>query len=177
MCRMGARPDVMFDLDDFARYVDSVHERTLRVAACIPEDRVEWAYKPDAFTLADVVRHIALTERYIWAETVHGRRSRYVGHGREFADGRDAVLRLLDEMHAESMALIRALSPDRLEGTSLTPAGTMMTTWKWLRLLPEHEIHHRGQLYTMLGMLGVPTPSLYGLTAAQVQRYGREPIG
>ena len=36
-------------------------------------------------------------------------------------------------------------------------------------MMPEHEIHHRGQIYTMLGMLDVPTPPLYGMTAAQVQ--------
>ena len=50
-----------------------------------------------------------------------------------------------------------------------TPEGTLLTTWKWLRMMPEHEIHHRGQLYTMLGMLNVPTPPIYGMTAAQVQ--------
>jgi uncharacterized damage-inducible protein DinB len=33
----------------------------------------------------------------------------------------------------------------------------------------EHEIHHRGQLYLMLGMLGVKTPSLYGLTEEQLR--------
>jgi uncharacterized damage-inducible protein DinB len=36
-------------------------------------------------------------------------------------------------------------------------------------MMPEHEIHHRGQIYTLLGMLDVPVPSLYGMTAAQVQ--------
>ena len=36
-------------------------------------------------------------------------------------------------------------------------------------MMPEHEIHHRGQIYTMLGMLNVPTPPLYGMTAPQVQ--------
>ena len=49
------------------------------------------------------------------------------------------------------------------------PAGTPLTTWKWLRMMPEHEIHHRGQIYTMLGMLDVPTPPLYGLTSADVK--------
>ena len=33
----------------------------------------------------------------------------------------------------------------------------------------EHEAHHRGQLYLMLGMRGVTTPSIYGLTAEEVQ--------
>jgi uncharacterized damage-inducible protein DinB len=159
----------MFDLDEFLRHYERVRERTRRVAACIPADHIEWTYKPGAFTLGDLVRHMAVTERFIWAETVHNRPSRYVSHGREYADGRDAVLALLDRLHEESVAQFRALTPDMLDAKCATPEGTRITTWKWLRMMPEHEIHHRGQLYTMLGMLNVPTPPLYGMTATQVQ--------
>ena len=146
-----------------------MRQRTRRVADCIPADRVEWTYKAGAFTLGDLVRHLAVTERYIWAETVHNRPVAYVTHGRELADGRDAVLAFLDRMHSESMALFRELTPEALSGKCVTPGGTRMTTWKWLRMMTEHEIHHRGQLYTLLGMLDVATPSLYGMTASQVQ--------
>lgn len=37
----------------------------------------------------------------------------------------------------------------------------------------EHEIHHRGQLYTTLRLAGVETPSLYGLTEPQVLERSR----
>ena len=40
-------------------------------------------------------------------------------------------------------------------------------------MMPEHEIHHRGQLYTMLGMLNVPTPPIYGMTAARCRQRSR----
>ena len=36
-------------------------------------------------------------------------------------------------------------------------------------MMPEHELHPRGQIYTMLGMLNVETPPIYGMTATQVQ--------
>lgn len=49
-----------------------------------------------------------------------------------------------------------------------TPDGASMTTWKWLRAMVEHEIHHRGQIYIYLALLEVPTPPLYGLTSEQV---------
>src|SRR5712692_297621 len=107
-----------------------------------------------------------VTERYVWAETVHNRPTRYVNHGRDLADGKDAVLAFLDRMHEESIAQFSALTPEMLTGKCVTPEGTPLTTWKWLRMMPEHEIHHRGQIYTMLGMLDVPTPPLYGMTAA-----------
>ena len=59
----------MFDLDEFLHHFERVRERTRKVAACIPAEQVEWTYKPGAFTLGDLVRHIASTERFIWAET------------------------------------------------------------------------------------------------------------
>jgi uncharacterized damage-inducible protein DinB len=159
----------MFDLDEFLNHFDKVRQRTRRVAECIPADRVEWTYQPGAFTLGDLVRHIAVTERYIWAETVHRRQSRYTTHGRELADGRDAVLAFIDRLHQESMTMFRQLTPAMLAEKCATPEGSMLTTWKWLRMMPEHEIHHRGQLYTMLGMIGVATPPIYGMTAKDVQ--------
>jgi uncharacterized damage-inducible protein DinB len=164
----------MFDLDDFLHNFGRVRERTRRVAACIPEEHIEWTYKPGAFTLGDLVRHIAVTERYIWGETVHDRPCGYVTHGRELAEGRDAVLQFLDRMHEESLAQFRALTPEALAGKCATPEGTRLTTWKWLRMMPEHEIHHRGQIYTLLGMLNVPTPPLYGLTSTDVQERSRK---
>jgi uncharacterized damage-inducible protein DinB len=159
----------LFDLDEFLHHFERVRERTRRVAACVPPDRVEWSYAPEAFTLGDLVRHIAVTERFIWAETVHHRQSRYVSHGRELADGREAILAFLDRMHEESIALFRTLTPDALAAKCKTPDGSRLTAWKWLRMMPEHEIHHRGQIYAMLGMLGVATPPLYGMTSAQVR--------
>jgi uncharacterized damage-inducible protein DinB len=157
-----------FDLDEFLHHHERVRERTRNVAACIPADKIDWTYKPGAFTLGDLVRHIAVTERFIWAETVHNRPSGYTTHGRELADGRDAVLAFLDRLHGESVEEFRKLTPAMLAEKCLTPAGTPLTTWRWLRMMPEHEIHHRGQIYTMLGMLDVPTPPLYGLKHTEV---------
>jgi len=160
----------MFDLDEFLHHLDRVRERTRKVVMCIPDDQVEWTYKAGAFTLGDLARHIAVTERFIWAETVHNRPVAYTTHGRELADGKAAVLALFDRLHEESLEQFRALTPAMLEAKCLTPAGVPLTTWKWLRMMAEHEIHHRGQLYTMLSVLNVPTPPIYGMTASQVQQ-------
>ncbi|HET9766914.1 MAG TPA: DinB family protein [Thermoanaerobaculia bacterium] len=63
----------------------------------------------------------------------------------------------------------RPLSVDDLVARRETPAGATVPAWKWLRSMVEHEAHHRGQLYTYLGLLGVPTPPLYGLTEEEVK--------
>lgn len=153
----------------FLHYWPSVRGRTRRIIERIPPDRLEWAPGPGRWSFGDLVRHLAAIERWMYAETVHGRPSRYPGHGRELADGCDAVLAYHDRCHEEAMALFRALTPEQWDAKSLTAAGTPITTWKWLRAMIEHEAHHRGQMYLMLGLIGVPTPSLFGLTEEEVK--------
>lgn len=153
----------------FVSYLESIRGRTNRVAACIPEEQIEWTHREGAFTLGDLVRHLAAIERFMFAENVAGRPSIYPGHGRELANGKEAVLAYLARMHAESLEIFRALTPDALMGRCTTPAGTSIPVWKWLRSMIEHEVHHRGQIYLMLGMLRVPTPPLYGLTEEKVR--------
>lgn len=153
----------------FLEYWDSIRGRTRRVVACIPPDRLEWIYRTGSFTLGDLVRHLATIERYMYAETVAGRPNRYPGCGRELADGYDAVLEYLDRLHREAKDIIGSLSDADLARKCLTPAGTRITTWKWLRAMVEHEVHHRGQIYLILNLLQVPTPPLYGLTSEEVR--------
>lgn len=75
------------------------------------------------------------------------------------------ILAFSEKLHQESTQIISGID---LNGKCKTPDGASMTTWKWLRAMTEHEIHHRGQIYTYLALLEVPTPPLYGLTSEQV---------
>ncbi len=150
-------------------YFERVRERTMRVVACIPPDRVDWTYKEGKFTLGDIVRHLAAIERWTFAENAQRRPSRYPGHGRELADGYDAVVAYMRAMHAESMAIFRGLSDEDFDARCTTPGGAELAVRKWLRLMIEHEVHHRGQLYLYLGMLDVPAPPIYGLTEEQLR--------
>ncbi|MFN8570513.1 MAG: DinB family protein [Gemmatimonadaceae bacterium] len=165
----------MTSLDTFLEYWESVRARTLRVARCIPPDQLEWSWAAGRWSLGDLVRHLGAIERGMYAETVHGRPSRYPGHDRSLADGFDATMAYIGHCHATSMELFRALTPAQWEGKCVTPAGTPITTFKWLRAMVEHEAHHRGQIYLMLGMLQVPTPPLYGLTEEEVRARSIDP--
>lgn len=160
-------------IQPFLQYFGSVRERTIRVARCIPPDKLEWTYAPGKFTLGDLLRHIAVAERWMWAETLSGRQSRYASHGKELADGYDDVMAYMERMHAESMEIFAQFNDEELQRKCKTPDGAEITKWKWLRLMVEHEIHHRGQIYLYLGILGVPAPPLYGLTSEQVRARSR----
>ncbi|HXP24080.1 MAG TPA: DinB family protein [Candidatus Sulfotelmatobacter sp.] len=156
-------------IQPFLQYFGNVRERTMRVARCVPPDKMDWSYAPGKFTLGDLLRHIAVTERYMFAENVQGRASRYTSHGKEFADGRDNVLAFMERLHAEAMEIFAKLSGEDLQGKCRNVGGTDIAVWKCLRSMTEHEIHHRGQIYLYLGILGVRTPPLYGLTSEEVR--------
>jgi uncharacterized damage-inducible protein DinB len=154
---------------EFLRYYERIRERTQRVVDLIPPDRTDWTYQEGKFTLGDLVRHLGGIERYMFAENVRFRPSRYPGHDRSLAAGHDEVMSYFRRLHEEAMANFHEVSDEDLARTCTTPAGTPIAVWKWLRSMVEHEVHHRGQLYLYLGMLGIATPPLYGLTSEQVK--------
>lgn len=155
-------------IEPFLDYFEKIRGRTLSVVGSIPADRIDWTYHAGKFTFADIIRHLAAIERYMYAENVQLRPSRYPGHGRELADGYEGVLEFMNRMHHEAMEIFRSLSDDDLKRKCMTPGGARITTWKWLRAMIEHEIHHRGQIYLYLGLLDIPTHPIYGLTSEEV---------
>lgn len=153
----------------FLDYFERVRERTLKVVRRIPRERIDWAYAEGKFTFADVVRHLAAIERFMYAENARLKPSRYPGHGKELADGYDEVMAFFDRMHHESREIFASLGDEDLRRKCVTPGGAEITVWKWLRAMIEHEVHHRGQLYMYLGMLEVAAPPIYGLTSEEVR--------
>jgi uncharacterized damage-inducible protein DinB len=75
----------------------------------------------------------------------------------------------MERLHAESMDIFAKLTDADLQRKCCNVGGLEITTWKWLRSMTEHEIHHRGQIYIYLGILDVSTPPLYGLTSEEVR--------
>jgi uncharacterized damage-inducible protein DinB len=148
----------------FLQHFGNVPERTMRVV--FRPDKVDWTYAAGKFTLGDLLRHIAITERDLFAENIQGRASRYPSHGKEFGADREAILALMERLHSESMDFFSKLTDASLQEKCVNVGGMEITGWKWMRSMVEHEIHHRGQLYLYLG---VPAPSLYGHTPEEVR--------
>lgn len=160
-------------IEGFVAYYSRIKGRTRALFGHIPDDKVEWTYEEGKFTIGDIVRHLALTERYMYVENVRQQPSSYDGCGEQFAKGLEAITQLYDRLHAESIEILSQLSEDDLARKCETPGGHIITVWKLLRAMAEHEIHHRGVLYTYLGFLKVVTPPIFGLTSEEVIQHSK----
>lgn len=165
---MSELPHAPWSAADFRDYLGRFHERTRRLVVLIPPDDLEWRPGPGRFSFGDLVRHLAGIERWMYAENALGRPSQYRGHGPDLAEGQAAVVAYYDALHAEAMAIFATLDDAAMRRRTVTPGGAAITVWKWMRAMVEHEAHHRGQLYLMLALRGVPTPPIFGLTAEEV---------
>src|SRR5579885_3335253 len=110
-------------IQPFLHYFNSVRERTMRVARCIPPGKIDWACGEGRFTLGDLLRHIAITERYLWGENIQGKPSAYKSHGKEFADGLENVLALMERLHKESLDIFSRLTDAELQTKCQTPVA------------------------------------------------------
>jgi uncharacterized damage-inducible protein DinB len=149
-------------------YFESVRTRSLRVMEYIPEDKLDWSYQSGKFTPGDVCRHLALVERRVFAQALQGLPPEYHGCGKEFGATKAEIKQLIAKLHAESLEIFNSFSAEEMEEKALTPDGKPITRWKLVRIMTEHEVHHRGQLYMYLGLLGVSAPPVLGLTAEEL---------
>jgi uncharacterized damage-inducible protein DinB len=152
----------------FLSYYNKIREGTNQIIQVIPKDKMDWTYKSEKFTIADVVRHIAAIERNVFAELVIGNPANYRGCGKELADGYDNVIEYFNEIHSQSMEVFSSLNDEDLNRKIITLSGSETKIGNFLRALIIHEIHHCGALCIYLNLLDVKTPSIFGLTEEQV---------
>jgi hypothetical protein len=80
------------NIREFLDYYEKVRQRTLKVMACIPPEKFDWSYREGKFSFADIIRHIATIERYMYAENAQRKPSRYPATARNWRMGRKMSL-------------------------------------------------------------------------------------
>ncbi len=161
------------DIESFLDYYGKTRKVTSKVVQAIPPESLDWTYVKGKFTIGDLVRHIAATERYVFAEVVVGKKSSYKGCGKELADGYEKVIAYFNEMHLQTIEILRTLTTEQLHAKVISLDGKEIEAANFLRALLVHEIHHRGALCIYLNMLGVKTPPVIGLTEEEVIQAGK----
>jgi uncharacterized damage-inducible protein DinB len=72
----------------------------------------------------------------------------------------ESIKALLSEVHARTEALLKQLDAADLDQALEMPWGEKLSWRQIIWHVLEHEIHHRGEIYLMVGLLGLEAPDV-----------------
>jgi uncharacterized damage-inducible protein DinB len=158
-------------LDLYIKNWNRIHEQTKRIMAAAPNDKYDWKPCESAMSLGDLVNHHWISEWGLVEAALTG------SFPKEWpANLNDTALALaaFDKTHEEAVAKVVALTPEQLvEDIAPFSPERPLARKAVLNMLLEHEIHHRGQLYTYLRIAGCEIPPLFSVETIQEFDVGR----
>ncbi|MFM8393110.1 MAG: DinB family protein [Acidobacteriota bacterium] len=146
-------------LDTLLRDWNRIHHQTVRLMELTPDDKYDWKPHETSMTLGALVNHMLQAEAGLVEAIING----VFPHDFTNYESTDKLIAAFNKSHDEATAKIRAI-PDEAWEEKVAPFGPdrSFSRLDLLTLSLEHEIHHRGQLYVYLRMLGCPIPELFG---------------
>ena len=143
------------------RYVGSwnrIHKQTSRALRAAPDEHLEWSPKPGMFTLRELISHIPEAEFALVRSALAGSTKT---ERLDLADHTVAqIADTFDSQHEKLVEEVSSLTLDQLN-EEVEFHGKKMRRKVLLAGLTEHEIHHRGQIFTYYRLLGIEPPNLY----------------
>lgn len=148
-------------LDPYIATWKRIHKQSVRLMRVAPDDQYGWKPCESAMTLGELMNHLYIAEELIADAALTGQFSQT--HPDPVMNTAELIA-AFDASHAAAVQRVAALTPEQL-GEMIAPFGEKagpMSRQTVLQALHEHEIHHRGQLYTYLRILGCEVPPLFG---------------
>jgi uncharacterized damage-inducible protein DinB len=147
------------NLDSYIKNWNRIQKQTKAIMAAAPNDKYEWKPCESAMSLGKLMNHLWMAE---WGLIEAALTGAFPKEWPAEINDTAAMVEAFDKSHAESVAKVSALTAEQL-GEEIAPFGPdkAMSRMAFLNLTNEHEIHHRGQLYTYLRIAGCEVPPLY----------------
>lgn len=148
-------------LDPFIANWNRVHKQSVSIMKSAPNDKYDWKPADSAMPLGELMNHLYIAESlFIDSAMTGGFKPENLPKA---INDTDELIAAFDQLHQEGVAKIAALTPEQM-GETIAPFGPekAMPRSFLMNVMLEHEIHHRGQLYTYLRILGCECPALFG---------------
>jgi len=141
------------------------HWRTVRRGLFLALDQVgdeQLAFVPreGMWSLGTVARHIANTEEGWFRYVATREMDEWPPFVEEEPATVESIKSLLAEAHDRTEAYFGTLDEADLDGAISAPWGETLTLRWILWHVLEHEIHHRGEIFLMLGLMGMEAPDV-----------------
>jgi uncharacterized damage-inducible protein DinB len=148
-------------LEPFIKTWNRIQKQSVKLMRVAPSDKFAWRPCETSMSLGELMNHLWIAEAMLVEAALTGK---FPTERPEPKASTEEVIAAFDQSHAEQVARVAALTPEQL-AEEIAPFGEKygpMTRDTLLRTMHEHEIHHRGQLYVYLRMLGAEVPPLFG---------------
>lgn len=152
-------------LDSYIKSWNRIHQQTKTLMAVAPDDKYDWKPCESGMSLGELVNHLWISEAGLIEAALTG------SFPKEWPaplNGAAAALAAFDKAHEEAVAKVATLTAEQL-AEDVAPFGPdrPLTRMATLKATLEHEIHHRGQLYTYLRIAGCEVPPLFSAETIQ----------
>jgi len=147
------------ETEHFVSNWNRIHKQTARALQAAADDKLDWRPKEDMFTLRELVRHIPEAENHIVRSALAGAMQE-----RELDLSNSSVAEIVETFQANHARLAEEVSKLTLDqlNEEIEAFGRKMRRIVLLWGMTEHEIHHRGQLFTYYRLAGIQSPKIYG---------------
>jgi uncharacterized damage-inducible protein DinB len=137
---------------------DEARGRLLRALDLLSDEQLGFVPREGLWSLGTVARHIAGAEEGFFRYVITHERDGWPDYTAEAYPTVAAIKALLGEVHARTDAYLAALDAADLERVIQTPWGSSLSLRSTIWGVIEHEISHRGEIYLMLGLMGIKAP-------------------
>jgi len=145
------------DSERFVSNWNRIHRDTSRVLRTAPDDKLDWRPRDDMFTMRELIGHIPQAEVVLVRSALAGSDQKV-----PFDISRTAgeIASAFDSQHEELVSEVSKLTAEQWK-EDVEFHGRRLRRGVLLWFVTEHEIHHRGQLYTYYRLAGIEPPNLH----------------
>lgn len=145
------------DTERFIGNWNRIHKDTSRALRAAPDDKLDWRPKEGMFTMRELIGHIPQAELVLVRSALAGSTQKV-----PFDCSRSAaeIASAFDSQHEELAGEVSKLTTEQRK-EEVEFHGRRLRRGVLLWFVTEHEIHHRGQLYTYYRLAGIEPPNLH----------------
>ncbi len=149
---------------DLFPFRHEVRAGTLQAVRNLPTEHLEWKPPGGVHSIMGWLRHIAQSEDWWIQAGVMGRHD-FVPRRKAMLPDKESVLAYLEETRRVTEQLLQEWPAEKLQETRPVPPGfrgayrSPEVSLHWIMgNLFNHELHHRGQIYLHLRLMGIEPP-------------------
>jgi len=160
-------------IEDFIKEWKNESAGTQKLLNVLTDESLSQAVTMENRTLGQIAWHIAATIHEMVSQT--GLNFDSAGTERDVPD---AAADIAQAYHSAAQALQGAIKSQWTDANLSESCNLYGDEWKnglTLRILIQHEIHHRGQMTVLMRQAGLPVPGLYGPSKEEWSKMGMEP--